>query len=38
MKDTQKPNLWTVVLRVVITVATALLGLIGGTEAYTRLS
>ncbi len=36
MKDTNK-NLWTIVMKVVITVATALLAALGGIEAGTYL-
>ncbi len=32
MKDTQK-NIWTVIIRIVIAVATTLLGIVGGAEA-----
>jgi hypothetical protein len=35
MKNTQNP--WSILLRVVLAVATTLLGIIGGSEAYAAL-
>jgi hypothetical protein len=36
MKDTNK-NIWAVVIRIVIAVATALLGVVGGAEAVNTI-
>jgi hypothetical protein len=38
MENTQKTSVWTVVIRIVIAVATALLGVVGGAEAYAALT
>jgi hypothetical protein len=35
MKNTQNP--WSILLRVVVAVATALLGIVGGAEAYATM-
>jgi hypothetical protein len=37
MKNTQKTSPMTIILRIVIAVATTLLGIVGGSEAYAML-
>lgn len=34
MKNTENKSTWTILFKVVIAVATALLGILGGAEAY----
>jgi hypothetical protein len=34
MKNTESKSTWTILLKVVVAVATALLGILGGAEAY----
>ena len=37
MSEKKKTSVWTVVIRVVIAVATTLLGVVGGSEAYSAI-
>ena len=38
MKKENSNNTWTIVFRIIVAVAIALLGVIGGTEAYAALA
>ena len=37
-KSNKETSVWTILLKVIIAIATALLGVIGGTEVYAALS